>query len=213
MKGLLLKDIYNLKNQWKYMLFIAVVFSLSFASNGDGTLASMFTFICTILLLNSLAQDEMDQWNKFAFTLPVTRRQAILAKYIFGLLLCCLGLACGIGLTLLTRAVGLGDGGMSFGGVLVEALASCGVVLLIVSLMVPMNLKFGIQKSRYLLMGFVAVPVLLSVAITSLGVTFAFGSLFEISPLVLGSGAVLLVAAVMTVSFFISVRIMEKKEF
>ncbi|MBQ8563318.1 MAG: ABC-2 transporter permease, partial [Firmicutes bacterium] len=157
-----------------------------------------------------------DQWNKFAFTMPVTRRQAVLAKYIFGLLLCCLGLACGLGLTLLTRAVGIGDGSMSFGGVLVEALASCGVVLLIVSLMVPLNLKFGIQKSRYLLLGFVAVPVLLGILVTKLELkipSMMYLGVKGMSTNALIAGAVLLVLAVLLVSYLISVRIMEKKEF
>ena len=75
MKGLLLKDFYTVKSMWKYILFIAIVFSLSFWGRGDGTLAAMFSFIGTILLINSLAQDEMDQWNKMALTMPLTCRQ------------------------------------------------------------------------------------------------------------------------------------------
>ena len=51
MKGLLLKELYTVKSMWKYILFIAIVFSLSFWGRGDGTLAAMFSFVSTILLI------------------------------------------------------------------------------------------------------------------------------------------------------------------
>ncbi len=212
MKGLLLKELYNVKNQWKYILFIAVVFSLSFGPRGDGILAAMFTFIGTILLLNSLAQDEADQWSKFALTMPVTCHQLILAKYIFAGLLCIFGAVGGILLTMVTRIFGMG-GALSVAGLILEGLISTGIVLVMASIMIPVNLKFGVQKSRYVLLGFVAIPILLGVAVTSLDVQIPSMMYFGVSGIGLGVAAVALVAAVLTVSFFISVGITKKKEY
>lgn len=212
MKGLLRKEFYNVRNQWKYILFIALVFTLSFGPRGDGILAAMFTFIGTILLLNGLAQDEMDQWTGFALTMPVTCSQLILAKYIFAGFLCIFGAAGGLLLTLLTGLIGMGMH-ISAEMLVLECLISTGIVLVMASLMIPMNLKFGIQKSRYVLLGFVAVPILLGAVGTSLGVQIPDMVYFGVSGVGLGAAAVILVAAVVLVSFRISVRILERKEY
>lgn len=213
MKGLLLKDLYTVKNQWKYILFIAVVFSLSFAGKGDGTLAAMFSFISTILLLNSLAQDEMDQWNKAALTMPVTGRQIVLSKFVFALLLCIFGTAVGLLLTLVCRLTGLGEGGLAWEVLVLGSAVSSAVILLVISVMVPMNLKFGVQKSRFVLLCFVGIPVLLGMVADAVGLQVPDMMYFSGSFIGVSLLAALLVLLILLVSFLVSVRIMEKKEY
>ena len=213
MKGLLLKEFYLLKSQWMYILFVTVVFSLSFAGKGDGTLAAMFSFISTVLMLNSLAQDEVDQWNQTALTMPLTCRQILLSKYLFALFLCFFGTVLGLLLTLVCRMTGLGDGGMSWEVVVLGAMVSSIVILMIISLMVPLNLKFGVQKSRFVLLGFVGIPVLLGIMADAAG--------FEVPDMMYFSGsfvwvsllAALLVLLLFLLSFWGSLRILEKKEY
>lgn len=213
MKGLLLKDFYTVKSQWKYIVFIAIVFSLSFSGNGDGTLAAMFSFISTILLLNSLAQDEMDQWNKTALTMPLTCSQIVLAKYLFAILLCIFGTLCGMLLTVVIRLVGLGPDIMPLELVAVSSAVSSAVILLVIALMVPMNLKFGVQKSRYVLLGFVAIPVLLGVLVDASGLQIPSMMYFGVSGAGISVMVILVLVLIVYASFRVSVRIMEKKEY
>lgn len=213
MKGLLLKDFYTVKSMWKYILFIAIVFSLSFAGNGDGTLAAMFSFVSTILLINSLAQDEMDQWNQTALTMPLTCSQIVLAKYLFAMLLCVFGTICGLLLTLVIRLIGLGPDLMPLEMVALSSAVSSAVILLVIALMVPMNLKFGVQKSRYLLLAFVVIPVLLGTLADASGLRIPSMMYFGVSGAGLSVMVILALVLIVFASFRISVRIMEKKEY
>ncbi|MBR4409696.1 MAG: ABC-2 transporter permease [Firmicutes bacterium] len=213
MKGLLLKDFYTVKSMWKYILFIAIVFSLSFWGRGDGTLAAMFSFISTILLINSLAQDEMDQWNKIALTMPLTCRQIVISKYIFAMLVCIFGTAGGLLLTLIARLLNMSEFAVQIQIVLLGSAVSSAVILLVIALMIPTNLKFGVQKSRYLLLVFVVIPVLLGALADAAGfempdMVYFGGSTAEASILV-----ILALVLIVFASFRISVRIMEKKEY
>lgn len=216
MKGLLLKDIYNVKKQWKYMLFVAVVFSVSFGGAGDGMLASMFSFLCTILVLNNLAQDELDQWYLFAATMPVSSRDFVRAKYIFAVFLCALGAVCGLGLTWLVGLIGLGPSDIAYmDDVIPELLGSAAAILFIMALMIPVNLKFGTQKARYIMLGCVAVPFLAVLASNLLKLfpgMYYFGIKITNGPY-LAVTAAMFVAASFLLSCALSVRIMEKKEF
>ncbi len=213
MKGLLLKDFYTVKSMWRYVLFIAIVFSLSFWGKGDGTLAAMFSFVSTILLLNSLAQDEMDQWNKTALTMPLTCRQIVLAKYLFAMLLCIFGTVCGLLLTLATRLIGMGNDIMPLELVAVSSAVSSAVILLVIALMLPLNLKFGVQKSRYVLLAFVAIPVLLGALADASGLRIPAMMYFGVSGVGISVMVILALVLALFVSFRISVRILEKKEY
>lgn len=213
MKGLLLKDFYTVKSMWRYILFIAVVFSISFGGRGDGTLAAMFAFISTILLLNSLAQDELDQWNKAALTMPVICRQIVLSKYLFALLLCTAGTVCGLVLTLLTRIIGLGADGMELEVVVLSAAVSSAVILLVIALMVPLNLKFGVQKSRLVLLCFVGIPVLLGLVADASGLQVPSMIYFGVSGVGLSMMAIGALVLLLFLSYRWSVRVLEKKEY
>ena len=213
MKGLLLKDFYTVKSMWKYILFIAAVFALSFGGRGDGTLAAMFSFISTILLLNSLAQDELDQWNKAALAMPVTCRQIVLSKYLFALLLCIAGTVCGLVLTLATRLIGLGADVMALEVMVLSVAVSSGVILLVIALMVPLNLKFGVQKSRLVLLCFVGIPVLLGLVADTAGLQVPSMMYFGVSGAGISVMVILALALVLFLSYRWSVRILEQKEY
>lgn len=87
------------------------------------------------------------------------------------------------------------------------------LILMVIALMIPTNLKFGVQKSRYLLLVFVVIPVLLGALADAAG--------FEMPDMVYFGGStagasilvILALAVIIFASFRISVRIMEKKEY
>ena len=88
MKGLLIKDLKLMKNQKNFFLVILVVIAFLAAGSDDLSFPMGFTaFIGTLFTLSSISYDEFDNGNAFLFSLPITRKQYVLEKYGFGLLL------------------------------------------------------------------------------------------------------------------------------
>ena len=163
--------------------------------------------------------DELARWEKFAVTLPLGRKGIVQAKYVLILLLT-------VGTTLLimlmnlalfaffpSRISSLPVGLLSVAGITAAS-------LLIHAVMMPACFRFGVQKAR------VAVFVTLGAtvaAITGIGMMTTFPMrataaisgwgpmLWQITAMVLG---VLVVAlALLFVSYQVSLRIYEKREF
>ena len=155
----------------------------------------------------------MDQWNKMALTMPLTCCQIVLSKYIFAMLVCICGTAGGLLLTLIARLLNMGEFAVQIQIVLLGSAVSSAVILLVIALMIPTNLKFGVQKSRYLLLVFVVIPVLLGALADAAG--FEMPDMVYFGGSTAGASILVILALVLIVfaSFRISVRIMEKKEY
>lgn len=216
MKGLILKDIYNMKGLGKSLVFLLVVFSLAFKDQGMAILVTMLTVSSTVLVVNSLAMDEVHQWYQLAFTMPVTRKQAVLSKYIISVGYALLGIITGICASLILQTTGWSAAEGNWVSTLAIGVVSMLMAILFISVLLPMNFKFGVQKARLLLLAMIALPVLMVTAITSLGIVFPGIMLYggiKLSSYMIVFGSIAVIAVIAVGSFFLSVRIMEKKEF
>lgn len=97
MKGLLIKDFYVIKDILLLFLLTIVIVGtgISYLSSPWvlGIMASVILGMNTSATINI---DKTAQWDKFAVTLPVSRKQVITSKYIIYSLLCLTGLTIGI---------------------------------------------------------------------------------------------------------------------
>ncbi len=218
MKGLLIKDLKLLGNQKKALL-IAVVMFIIFMVTMDNPLfvVNYITFFGAIAALGTLSYDEFNNGLTFMFTLPVSRRQYVLEKFLFCIL---------AGLSVWIVTVAGSCGFMLYKGTLVnlvEYLTECltGIVIVAVmtSIMLPLQIKLGQEKARtgiFLFAGIIAVIFFVlkvwvaptDEQMTTLlagieGLGLAKGML-----IFAGSAVVLLV-----VSYLISIRIINKKEY
>lgn len=88
MKGLILKDIYNLKKQYKVLLLLFVFYTGFSLFTGDaGFLTGVLSLMMVMLTITTLAYDERSKWEKYALTMPVSRTDLVLSKYLLGFLL------------------------------------------------------------------------------------------------------------------------------
>ena len=85
------------------------------------------------------------------------------------------------------------------------------VALLYLSILFPLVYKFGVEKSRLLMIVVLAIPSILVIGLSKAGVSVAV--LDEITPGVLFGIGFILVACVMLISYVISVRIYTQKDF
>ena len=167
--------------------------------------------------LSSISYDEFDNGNAaFLFSLPITRKDYVLEKYIFGLISGIMFLLLGTVISLV--AIGITKTG-SFNEIFLTAGSLFPTILLILSIMLPFILKFGGEKGRIAIigvMGLIFVIGLLLIKTTEyLGIDLyvLINKLPKFEPLVYIILFLLLSVVILGISYLISLTILKKKEF
>lgn len=216
MKGLLLKDWYVLRRQWRVMLVFHVIYAGLAAFSGMAFLfAAMNVFVGMLTVQTVMALDERSKWESVAVTLPVTRRQFVLERYAVGLL-------SGGFIALLTEAVMaaanlLSPGKARFFGVSgMLTVFACGCLCMALEL--PVLFKFGTAKGRIWMIAVMAIIGGLTGGAAALtdGANLnseTAGQLLAGFSLLSAAGILAAALAVVAVSFVISLKAYEKREF
>ncbi len=207
MKGLILKDIYNLKKYGKTLFLIAALyFMLSFMMDNADVFVGMIVIMFAITTVTSFAYDNQSGWDVYVNTMPVSRKHVVLSKYLLsGLLI----LAGGVLAVLMGWVNGLIRHIGNFSQTLLTAYALCAAGLVFVSILLPLVYRFGVERSRVIIIAVVAVPVAAGFALSQTG-TLAEISEQKMSQLLAFSP--LIVAACCALSFAVSNAIYRKKE-
>lgn len=215
MKGLLLMDFKFLKRQRKFLLIVGLlVFVFLFNKDMSSFGVSYATMLFGIFAINSIYYDEANNGNAFLFTLPFSKKEYVFSKYLFGMIM-------GGGAWLLSSLIGIGYLSMANTGINIAewfAINAVSLILLLVmlSFMFPIQFKFGMEKSRLvMIILFVLVFMLINFfagedQVDRLNEGMVF--LERINPAVLFGGALVAVLAFTGISFVISVGIIEKKQ-
>ena len=203
MKGLLLKDLLNLRTQGRIiLLFVGFYFVLGVINQSGDSFGGVVALLFAMLAVTALAYDERAGWDKYALTMPISRRDLVVSKYLLGVLLSFAGLLLNLVFQLVFVKAALVDG-------LLVSLALFGVGLFFLALMLPINFKWGVEKGRILTMVILFGPTILIALLPQMGVAMpgeAFlQSLIYIFPVV--------AIALFALSVWISLHIYEKKEF
>ena len=215
MKGLLVKDLLLMKDQWKSTLIVLMMgFFMSFSFDTSVTIIYM-TIIGCMLALGTLSYDEFDNGYQFLFTLPVSRRTYVIEKFAVVICWGICGMAAGILLSLLT-------GFLKNGTAALFPLEECIGVLFsaafMASIMIPIRIKYGSENSKiviYVMFGIIAAAVL---AFSKLKAAMNFANtvgqwLSGVSDAVIALTLIAIMILIILVSMFISFRIIEKKEY
>lgn len=208
MKGLILKDLLNLRKYMKSLLTMVLLFVvMGVAMSVPSMVAGVGIMFCMMVSLLAFSYDESSKWDAYGLSLPVTRRQSVAAKYLLALALIAVGTALGAGLSLLTMAL---TGHIALDELVGTAVGTASAGLLTVGLLFPFIYKFGVEKSRFIMILLFLVPF---------GGTYAWirlvGPIGPMAPGMLRATAVaapILLLLLCVASYFISQRIYEKKE-
>lgn len=221
MKGLLVKDIKLMANQKVYLLlaFFLPFLYLIVLNDGDTSfIISYFTVLATMVGIGTIYYDAYDNGEAFLFTLPISRKGYVREKYVLTMLILAATLIIMAALAWLSVVIRHIDYDAS------EFLAEVGAAVCLVALMsamiIPVNLKFGVEKSKYVtILGMGALVLVVFALIMWEGIypimeaLEKYENLMRQSP-VKGMAAMLAVSAtVLAMSYALSVRVMEKKEF
>lgn len=217
MKGLFIKDLKLMKMQKSFFLIIiAVGIAMALFSEDASFSLGFLSIVIPMFTLGTISYDEFDNGNPFLFFLPITRAGYVMEKYGLGL---CLGfgawiLSVGIGVisALVRHTAAIGD-------IMGISLAILPVMLVILALMLPFQLKFGGEKGRIAMLVGIGILAVLGFIIVKGATIFGIDlvQVFANMPLP-GRGmlwGIMLAAAFILwlVSLKISVAIMNRKEF
>lgn len=165
MIGLIKKDLFTLKKQILIVVFFAIFYgALSFAEpNNYGMFAYMITLFSIFIPMTSLSYDDRSEWNKYAITMPISRKHIVYSKYLLSVLAICVSAVLCIFLSFLLDQK-----------LTTESIAtistSLSVGVLFMSVNIPFNLKFGVEKSRFFILGIVGLPTVLIVLLSKSGI-------------------------------------------
>ena len=209
MKALIYKDLITLWKNLKNYLLMCVIFQIASIAGEDFEFMRFYPLILVASLPHTLlAYDERSGWEKFALALPVSRRKLVGEKYLVGLLLLAVSflLAAVTGLVRSWREGFFDSFGYWFE---LSVLLTLGISVMSVAL--PMTFKLGTEKGR------MANMVCYGILGAALVIVVLVGDKLGLSQISLNEWIIVpflvLPAVVLSVSWALSVRWYEKREF
>ncbi len=213
MSGLLEKDFRLMGKRKNYLLtMVVMVFGLSFITDVTFML-SYLPILCAIFTVSTISYDEFDNGMTFLMTLPVTPKSFVVEKYVLGIITGMVSWVVLIVIWLLTAMLERTE--INGTEAISMTIMSIFIYAFFMSMLLPVELKFGSEKGR-LVLGIVGGVVILFFGLggkvsANMGPNTAeFGMNLASVPLF----AIILAAVVMyVVSMRISIGIMNKKEY
>lgn len=214
MNGLLIKDMYIMRQNLKSMVFILVVWSVVFMwGNKSGMfLIPMFMMVAGINVISLFSYDRQTKWEAYILTMPVPRWKIVLEKYLYVVISCVIFGTMAIVAVIIAQILKGNGLGLEFASeLLINWLIGITITFFYNSLAIPLTYWLGVERARMIPSITIGVFVFLFVL---------FASKYEILERISERGMTLFfigaaaVTAVITIfSYLISVSFYNKKEF
>lgn len=187
MRGLIIKDILNLKKNMMTVLAMIIFFTLfAYGTANPSYIIAMIVLISTTMSITSMAYDELAKWDSYALTMPISRNNIVLSKYILSFLFSLGGLVVS---TTISYILILPKSTMKGLELLLSAYIIFVLSILFISIILPLIYKFGVEKSRILMLAIMAVPTAMIIFLKDANITMPTESqlmmALKVSPLAL----------------------------
>lgn len=216
MRGLLVKDFQLLfQRKQTIIIFLAVCLLMGFSTDGSFVVGYM-SFLSAIFAISTISYDEADNGMLFLMTLPVERNTYVRSKYILGAVFC---VPAWIFSVVVVIVISLIKGApVDIGNTLANAVLMLPLCAFVLDLMVPLQLKYGIEKSRMVMFivwgGITAVCLLVGKTFGKTEAARNLAASFDRIPAAAVLAALILLCVILTfVSIRSSERIMKNKTF
>lgn len=215
MTGLIVKDFLVMRKSIKtYILFLAFYFVMTALELLPiSFVTSMVQLIIMMLPLSAFSYDELAKWDRYAFSLPLGRRAVAGARYLFALLLSLFAALFGL-VSCLVLSAFFHDPNLVENCLTVTVSLALG--LLYCDILLPLTYKLGPERARPYFYLVIFLPIILLVGASKLGMLDGLSFLEQIPEATAIAFALLLPLLPllgMVVSYLISCRILERKEF
>lgn len=218
MKGLLIKDIrIIMSNKSMFLVILVVMGMVAFTDVSiSAFVTSYISILFTTMVVTTISYDDYDRCISFLMTLPVSRKDYVRGKYLFAVF----GELCGILLAMvLNLAINILKGGQTdFNELIFASVAIFFIMLVYISLLIPIQLKFGGEHGRVVLFAVVILSIAAAFGLVQL-LNFLNIDLNWIINTVIWENAalsavvsVLITGLFLCLSYIVSNRIMKKRE-
>lgn len=162
MKGLLLKDYFNLQGTMKvYLLFPIVIALFTYINESMDMIPILIAFFSIITLISSFAYDEMSDFETYALTLPLCKKDIVKSKFMLANISTIFGLLIGCAIAMIVYIIKK-DSFPDFilDEFFISSLVTACVMLLINCIFIPLIFRYGTTKARiafvlsFLIIGF-----------------------------------------------------------
>lgn len=221
MRGLLEKD-YRLMAQRKKtaIIYVVVAFMLSFTMDSS-FIVSYFTMIGALLGISTISLDEYDNGYPFLMTLPISAKLYAIEKYVFSAIT--LSVFWIFAMLVQFLSFFMQKQPFILSDVLFTNLLFLPVFLLIIAILLPIQLKFGADKGRIVMMILFGIAFSIGVLgerflkflVKDLHIDME-GIIRKLDSMPRGAvGAAICISCLLLtmLSMLISIQIMQKKEF
>lgn len=217
-KGLIIKDILQLKNYKKTLIVFILIFTLTSISGTDGTgnmLAIMLTLGFGMFSMASFNYDELNKADRYILTFPLTKKQVVLSKYILVIGSTVIGSILGTILGfIVTFAIN-----KQVSNIEELILAGLGGILgigLIEAIQIPCVYKWGAEKGRIQMVIVTAFVALLTGGVMFIGekvnIQFTSNNILDMLSRFLPLIFIVVTIVMYYISYKVAYKIYEKKE-
>jgi len=213
MKGLLQKDLCIMTGRSKSLLILLIVGVIMSVSTDGSFVVGYLTLLACIMAISTISYDEFDNGYPFIFSLPITRKDYVLSKYIFSILMGLFGLIVGI---IFTYGISLMQNKTVNTPLYETIITDISLILLMIAIMIPLQLKFGAEKSRTMMVVIGALGYAASLLGKNLLIRYVHIDLSivrNITDKQLMMGFVVIGCITSLLSYLISVKIINNKEY
>jgi ABC-type transport system involved in multi-copper enzyme maturation permease subunit len=205
--GLILKDLIVLKKQGRVALFLVLFYTaFSLTTQNISMLGSMVAMICTMLPITSMSYDERSKWDKYALSLPIQRKTVVISKYVLGVTL---NLAAALLVALLNLILLRFIQDADPGEMMLITLATCMAMILLLSVLLPIMFKFGVEKGRLIMFAVIFAPFMAAMLLSRLNIPMPDERMLKM----FAYASPVIVICILLISVNISIGIYSKKEF
>ena len=187
MKGLVIKDLLNLRKYFKMaLLFLLLYGAISYRSGNTILLMLMVSLLITMMVITSMNEDESAQWDRLALAMPISRKTLVNSKYLLLILLLILGIIPATGLAYIIMYI---KGTLNLEEIGLTSYGALAISILYIGVSIPLIYKYGVEKMRFLTFIMVGIPVVIGFILEAVSITLPNREqlmiLLKVSPILL----------------------------
>lgn len=165
MMGLLLKDVLNLKKYLRQLLIVSVIMIIFYMQLGSiSFIYFMLAMMFSMVVITTISYDELAKWDKYALTMPLSRRDIVTSKFLFLLLANVTGLVISFVISIVDYY--LNGTNIKESSLLYICAFLIGIVWF--SIILPIIFKLGVERARLFMILIFFIPSISIVGIAKL---------------------------------------------
>ncbi len=210
MIGFIKKDLAMIKSNFKLLGVLIFVYAIM-GLMGKMDISFILPFMCVMIMISSFSYDNYNKWDAYCISLPNGRKNSVKSKYITTILMTLMVCLITIILSFIISYVNTKT--INYEQILVTMFGTLFGTLLVLTIMYPIIYKFGVEKARIgiflLVFGIVIVFGFLSqyIDLSFIAKTLSFLENYIVIILVI------IMIAMVYISYKVSEKIFSKKEF